>query len=341
MNKKTPVASFFKDHVREFGLVGVIVIISVLMQIQTGGKFLTFGNINSLLAETAVLAILSIGMMMVIITAGIDLSIGATMALSAMVSTSLMKATLDSAGIFTNPFVAIIISVVIGAVCGFLIGNLIAHFRIPPIIATLGMMYVYRGITYIVSNGSWVLQQHMSKSFLGIATGNIFGLNNLVWIAIVLYIIAYVFMNYSKTGREIYAVGNDPESARVSGINTKRVLIMVYCIMGAIAGLAGILYVCKYAAAQGETATGYEMNVIAACVLGGVSINGGSGKVPGVLLGALLFGVLQNALPLINNSAFYQELIRGSIILVSVLINIFLQRRVQKKAILRKEELLS
>lgn len=331
--------SFFKNNVRELGLIVIIILISVLMNIYTGGGFITFGNINNLLSEASILAILAIGMMMVIITGGIDLSIGATMALSAMVSTSLMKTAILSGagGLFTNPLVAILIAVAIGTICGVIIGELVSKMHIFPIIATLGMMYVYRGVTYLVSGGSWVLQQHMSKEFLAVATGKFLGINNLIWITAILYIAAFFFMNYTKTGREIYAVGNDEESARVSGINTSRVLTMSYAIMGAIAGLAGILYVCKYAAAQGETATGYEMNVIAACVLGGVSISGGSGKVQGVLLGALLFGVLQNALPQISNSAFYQDLIRGAIILVSVLLNIVLARRVDRKAIEERE----
>lgn len=327
---------FMSANSREIGLFLILVVLAVFVQFRSGGKFLTLGNINDMLAETAVLAILSIGMMMVIITTGIDLSIGATMALSAMVATNVMKSNLSRGGFFTNTFVIIVISVIVGCVCGFLVGLLVSRLHIPPIIATLGMMNIFRGATYLVSNGSWVLQKDMTQSFMNLATGRILGLNNLVWIAIALYIIAYFFMNYTRKGRQIYAVGNDEESARVSGINTKNTLVLVYTIMGALAGLAGILYVCKYAAAQGETATGYEMNVIAACVLGGVSIAGGTGKVHGVLLGALLFGMLNNALPLINISPFWQEAIRGAVILVSVLANIMLQRRMAHQALERR-----
>lgn len=340
MNNSSKTHTFLKNNSRELGLIAIIILMTAMLNSQTGGKFFTFSNINNMLSETSVLAILSLGMMTVIITGGIDLSIGASMALSAMVSTSLMKHSMANTGIFTNPYIAIIIAIAVGTLCGFIVGLLVSHLKIFPIIATLGMMYVYRGLTYIISGGSWVLQQNMSTSFLSIATGNILGINNLIWITAFLYIVFFIFMNYTKTGRQIYAVGNDEESARVSGINTKKTLTLVYSIMGAIAGLAGILYVCKYAAAQGETATGYEMNVIAACVLGGVSISGGTGKVQGVLLGALLFGVLQNALPLISNSQFIQDFIRGAIILVSVLFNIILSRRVEKKAIERKEKAL-
>lgn len=318
-------------NIREVGLIAVIIIIAIFVQIRSGGNFLTMTNLNDMIVETAVLAILAVGMMMVIITGGIDLSIGATMALSAMVSCTVLK---------YNPglpvVVIVLVAIATGAVCGFVIGNLVSRLYILPIIATLGMMNVYRGSTYLVSNGGWILQKDMTKEFMGLATGKFLGINNLVCIAIVVYAAGYYFLNYTRKGRQIYAVGNSIESARVSGINTKSVLTLVYSLMGATAGLGGVLYVCKYAAAQGETATGYEMSVIAACVLGGVSISGGVGKVQGVLLGALLFGMLNNALPLIQVSAFWQEAIRGLLILFSILVNALMQRRVTQKALERR-----
>ena len=218
----------------------------------------------------------------------------------------------------------------------FINGTLVAKLKILPIIATLGMMNIYRGLTYLVANGSWVKQQEMGTKFLSIATGKFLGINNLIVVAIVVYIIAAFFLNKTRTGRKIYAVGNSEESARVSGIKTDRTLIMVYTILGAVAGLGGILYVCKYGVAQGETCTGYEMNVIAACVLGGVSINGGTGRVQGVLLGAVLLGILNNAMPLIHVSSFWQEAIRGLIILLSIIANSLIQRNVEMKALRRR-----
>lgn len=325
--------SILSENFREMGLILIIILISILVQFRSGGSFLTAENINNILVETAVLAILSVGMMMVIITGGIDLSIGATMALAGMVGTTVLK---SNSGI--NPVFIILIAVIVGTVCGLFIGFLIARLKVLPIIATLGMMYVYRGITYLVSNGSWVLQKDMTKEFMGIATGSFMGINYLIWISVFVYLIGYYFMNYSRKGRQIYAVGNSMESAMVSGIKTKNVLVLVYTLMGMIAGLAGILYVCKYAASQGETATGYEMNVIAACVLGGVSISGGVGKVQGVLLGALLFGVLNNALPLMHISPFYQEGLKGLIILLSIVINAVIQRRVSRRSLERRSE---
>ena len=322
---------FFSDNIREISLILVMIVISIFVQFRSGGNFFTGGNISDLLTETAILAILAVGMMMVIITAGIDLSIGAIMALAGMIGTTVLK---ENKGV--NPIIIILIAVVIGIVCGMINGTLVSRFKILPIIATLGMMNIFRGLTYLVSKGSWVLQNDMPSSFLGIATGKVFGINNLVVMALVIYAIGYVFLNYLRTGRKIYAVGNSEESAEVSGIKTKRILWLAYTIMGAIAGFAGLLYVCKFGAAQGETAVGYEMNVIAACVLGGVSISGGTGKVQGVLLGALLLGLLNNAMPLINISAFWQEAIRGLIIVLSVMSNALIQRNVEMKALRRR-----
>ncbi len=325
------VKKFLSSNIREISLIIVMIAISLFVQFRSGGNFFTMENISDMLTETAVLAISAVGMMMVIVTGGIDLSIGAVMALGAMVGCTVLKNNQSVPG-----FVIILISIAIGLVCGLINGTLVAKLKILPIIATLGMMNIFRGVTYLVANGSWVKQQEMGSAFLSIATGKFLGINNLIVIAIIVYAIAGFFMNKTRTGRKIYAVGNSEESARVSGIKTDRTLIMVYAILGAVAGLGGILYVCKYGVAQGETCTGYEMNVIAACVLGGVSINGGTGRVQGVLLGAILLGILNNAMPLIQVSSFWQEAIRGLIILLSIITNSLIQRNVEMKALRRR-----
>lgn len=322
---------FFGRNVRELSLLLLIVVLALLANLRSGGLFLTFKNVGDLLSETSMLIIATMGMMMVIITSGIDLSIGSTMALSGMIATTVLKNNLD-----LNPVLVVLIAVGVGLVAGLFNGFLIAYLNVLPIIATLGTMNMYRGITYMVSGGSWVLQQDMSKSFMNIATGQFLGFKYMVWIALVVVVMAWYYLNYSRAGRQIYAVGNSIESARVSGIPTKRVLLGVYGIMGACAGLAGVLYVCKYAAAQGETATGYEMNVIAACVLGGVAVSGGVGKVQGVVLGAIMLGMLNNALPLMKISPFWQDALRGLIILISILINALISRRATKKALERR-----
>jgi rhamnose transport system permease protein len=328
-DKKNKSASINKF--RELGLLGFIILISILVQFRNP-SFLTFENINDTLTNTAILAILAVGMMLVIVTRGIDLSIGATLALSGMISALTVSA---YPGI--PPILAILLGMLIGTACGALLGLLVAKGGILPIIASLGLMNIYRGFTFIASGGKWVSADQMSKGFKSIATGKILGINTLIFIAVIIYIIFYYFINHTRTGRQIYAVGSNPESAKISGINNAKILWMVYTIMGALSGLAGVLWVSKFASAQGDTAMGYELTVIAACVLGGVSIAGGSGKISGIILGTLLLGILNNALPLINISPFWQQAIQGFIILFAVLVNVIVKRGVDKNNLMRRK----
>lgn len=325
------IKKLFSANIREISLIIVMIAIAFFVQYRSGGNFFTAENIGDMLKETAVLAICATGMMCVMITGGIDLSIGAIMALGAMVAGTVLK---YNQGL--PNFVIVLIAIGVGLVCGIINGALVSGLHIIPIIATLGTMNIFRGITYLVANGSWIKQQEMGEKFLSLATGSVFGVNNLILIVIVVYIAAAFFMTQTRTGRKIYAVGNSEENARVSGIKTQRTLVMAYAILGAVAGLGGILYVCKYGVAQGETCVGYEMNVIAACVLGGVSVTGGTGRVPGVLLGAIMLGMLNNAMPLIHISAFWQDAIRGLIILLSIIANSLIRRNVENKALRRR-----
>jgi rhamnose transport system permease protein len=205
-----------------------------------------------------------------------------------------------------------------------------------PIIATLGLMNIVRGLTFMVSGGKWVSSYQMSTGFKAIATGKTLGLNNLVIIAIVVYALAWYFMNHTRTGRRIYAVGSNPEAAAISGIPKKRLVFLAYALMGALAGLAGVLWVAKFASAQGDTAMGYELQVIAACILGGVSISGGVGRLSGLILGTVLLGILNNALPLINVSPFWQMGIQGITVLAAVITNVMVKRNTDRNALRRR-----
>jgi rhamnose transport system permease protein len=319
------------EKFRELGLVLFIVVVSAAVQARNH-EFLTVLNIGQLLTNTAILGILSAGMMMVLLTGGIDLSIGATMAFSGMVTALTVRG---------NPGIPAAILVlegtVIGAAAGFVIGILIARFSILPIIASLGLMNVIRGLTYMVSGGRWVSAYQMSEGFKALATGRILGVNNLIVIAIITYVLFYYFITYTRTGRRIYAVGSNPEAAEITGLPRKRIVTLVYVLMGALAGLSGVLWVAKFASAQGDTAAGYEMNVIAACVLGGVSVSGGRGKVAGLLLGVILFGILANALPLINVSPFWQQAIQGFVILAAIITNVLIKRNNDRTALRSRE----
>jgi rhamnose transport system permease protein len=315
---------------RELGLLVFIAVLCAAVQLRNP-KFLSLSNINDLLANTAILGILAVGMMMVLLTAGIDLSIGATLALAGMVSALTVLA---HPGI--PPVLSVLEGIAVGTAAGALIGLLIARFDVLPIIATLGFMYILRGITYVVSGGAWVSSYQMSDGFKALATGTVLGVSNLIIIAVVIFVVFAYFINNTRTGRQIYAVGSNAAAADVSGIPRRRVVWLVYAIMGALAGLAGVLWVAKFASAQGDTATGYELNVIAATVLGGVSISGGSGRVSGLILGTILLGILNNALPLVNVSPFWQQAIQGVVILAAVLTNVVVKRNNQRVALRRR-----
>ncbi|WP_211286666.1 ABC transporter permease [Terribacillus saccharophilus] len=328
MEKKNPMALFYQF--RELGLFFFIVILCMGVQLRNP-SFLTGENILDMATNTSILVILALGMMIVLITRGIDLSIGAVIALSGMLTAQLVAANPT-----VNPFLCLLIGTVIGALCGMVIGVLVAKVGLLPIIATLALMNIFRGLTFLVSDGEWVSSYQMSESFVEIATGTFLGLNHLIWIAVLFCLVFFYFLNYTRTGRQIYAVGSNPQSAAVSGIKQGRILFLVYTITGGLSGLCGVLWVSKFASAQGDTASGYELTVIAACILGGVSIAGGSGKLAGVLLGAILLGILNNALPLLNVSPFWQNGIQGFIILLAVIVNAVVKRRVERTHLLRR-----
>ncbi|HTU01447.1 MAG TPA: ABC transporter permease [Candidatus Sulfotelmatobacter sp.] len=323
-------AASYTESFRELGLLVFIGIICLAVQLRNPA-FLTLSNIADLLTNTAILSILSVGMMMVILTRGIDLSVGATIALAGMVS----ALTVNSFRAI-SPVVSVLEGMAVGTVAGVLIGALIARFNVLPIIATLGFMNILRGLTYVVSKGAWVSAYQMSDGFKAIASGGVAGISTPIIIAVAINLAFFYFINHMRTGRQIYAVGSNPEAADISGIPRRRIILMVYTVQGALAGLGGVIWVAKFASAQSDTALGFELSVIAATVLGGVSISGGSGKVSGLILGTILFGILNNALPLINVSPFWQQAIQGIVILAAVLTNVLVKRNSQRFALRRR-----
>lgn len=306
---------------RELGMVGAILLLCALVQ-SRNASFFSLENFDDILTNTAILGILAVGMMPVMISRGIDLSLGSTLALSGMVVTKLMISYPELPVIL-----AVLLGILIGMACGAVVGSLIAWGGVPPIIASMGMMNAFRGITYVISDGKWVSAHQMTPEFTAIATGRVMGINNLVIIAVGVFAAAYIFLQHINTGRKIYAIGSNPGAAEISGIHTKKILCLIYVIMGGLSGLCGILWVSKYASAQGNTAAGYEMSVIAACVLGGVSVDGGAGKIGGLILGVLFYGILSNSLPMLNVSSFWQQSIQAVIILAAVILNVLIKRR--------------
>ena len=329
---KQKLRRFVSDHSQEAALILIIIAVGFLVQLRTGGSFLTASNLNELMREASMLIMVSVGMMIVIVSGGIDLSVGSVMGLSGMIAALVLR---DHRQI---PVAALfLIALGVGLICGTITGFVVAKLRIFPLIGTLGTCDILRGVIYLFSKGEWVSQTDMTEGFLAISTGTFLGINYMVWFAVIVVAFGFVFMGHTRFGRHIYAVGNSEANARISGIDTERTKWAAYMLSGMVAGLAGLLWVCKYACAQGTTATGFELIVIASVVLGGVSITGGSGTVAGVVLGSLLFGMLSNILPLIQVSSFWQRAIRGAVILISVIINALVSRRAARKALERRE----
>ncbi len=313
---------------REASLLLVMVLLCGLIQWRSGGMFLTTTVISQIAQNYAYIAVLAFGMLLVLLIGGIDISIGATVALSGMSTCLLMRD-----GVITNPAVAYGFSILIGCICGLVIGVVISKGKVIPIIATLGMQYIFRGLTYYVSDSLWVSSDKMLPGFKAFGQGYFLGISNLFWIVLVVFVAMLVFLKWTSFGRQIYAVGSNPEAAKISGIRIDRVKTIVYTINGGIAGLGGAMYTSLYASAQGNMATGSEMDVIAACVIGGISLNGGQGNAFGVLLGAVTIAIISKSLSLVGIDPFWQRALKGAVILLAVLVNILVQRNAARKAL--------
>lgn len=316
---------------REISLLLVLVLLCAFIQFRNH-NFLTFNVINGIFKNYAYTMVLSFGMLLVLLIGGIDISVGATLALSGMSAAILMKE-----GVLTSALSVYLVSTVIGLVCGVLIGLVITKGKVIPIIATLGFQYIYRGLTYAISDSDWVGTSEMTMGFKQFAQDSILGINHLICITIVVFVIFLIFLKWSNFGRQIYAVGSNADAAKISGIRIDRVKIAVYTINGAIAGLCGAMLTGYYATAQPDMATASEMDVIAACVIGGVSLDGGQGNAVGVLLGAITIAVISKSLSMVGINAFWQQALKGGIILCAVVINVLVQRAADRRALEGRE----
>ena len=313
-------------------LLAVILILLFIIVTILSPSFLTPKSLSDMLKNNAVTIIMSLGMLCVMLVGGIDISIMSSLALSGMAIGMLLKYEHISGTVL--PF---IIAILIGTACGFVVGLVISRANVPPIIATMGFMYIYRAMGYLISNGGEWASAAALGEFKDFATSNFLGLNCVIWVIIICYVIFFFFMKWTRTGRKIYAVGSNPSAAEVSGINVKNIKLMVYTIMGLLAGLGGALQVAVYASAMPDMQQGGEMDVIAACVIGGVSMNGGRGSVIGALLGSVILATIARALPLVGIDALWQNTIKGVLILVVVVVTVILQRIADRNALRGRE----
>lgn len=295
------------------GILSVLLLISVALSILSP-VFLTTSNILSVLLQISNNMFLALGMTLIIILGGIDLSIGSIVA---------MSGTLTVGFIVTDGLpmgLAIVLGLLIGTASGFFNGVIIAKFRVPAFIVTLAMMNMARGIAYIYSGGRST--RIMDEAFVRIGTGRLFGfIPYPVIYMIILIVIFSVLLGKTKFGTYIYAVGGNRESAHLSGVPIKRVEIAVYTISGFLAAFAGLVLSSRMFSGQPASGAGYEMDAIAACVLGGISMSGGTGRISGTVIGAIVIGIISNGLNLMGVSSFWQLVVKGAIILVAILID--------------------
>jgi rhamnose transport system permease protein len=285
-------------------------------------QFATPSNLANVFNDTAILIILALGQMVVILTRCIDLSVAANLALTGMI------VALVSLAAPAIPVPALILAaLVIGAAQGAVNGLLVWKAHIPPIVVTLGTLTIYRGVIFLISNGEWINAHEMSDAFKAFPRTIILGLPMLSWIAVATVAVFSVLATRTALGRAFLAVGGNPHAAIYAGIDVGRTRFAAFVISGALAGLSGYLWVARYAVAYVDIAAGFELDVIAACVIGGISIAGGIGTVAGAVLGALFLGVIKNALPVIDISPFWQLAISGLAIILAVAFNARAERR--------------
>jgi ribose transport system permease protein len=301
----------------------IALLIMVIAMSLLSDTFLTPENGWNILRQISVNLCLSIGMTLIILSGGIDLSVGAILALSGAVAAGLLRngipiPAFDVLLQFTVPG-AIISGIVVGLALGAFNGFVITRFRLPPFVATLGMFSIARGLTMLWTGGFPITGLAASFGFIG--TGIVLGVPMPVWICLALVAIFVVVTQRTRFGRYLYAVGGNERAARLTGLRVNRVKLWVYTLGGGLAGVAGLLVTARLDSAQPNAGLGYELDSIAAVVIGGTSLSGGRGSIMGTVLGCLIIGVLNNGLFLLNVSPFWQQVIKGLVILVAVAID--------------------
>lgn len=316
---------------RESLLVAAIAVLLALIALRFPG-FVAPTNLARVYNDSSILVILALGQMAVILTRCIDLSMAANLALCGMVAAMLNTA-------FPGLPIPLVIlaAMALGALLGMVNGTLVWKLDIPPIVVTLGTLTIYRGLIFLLTDGKWINAHEMSDEFKALPRFELAGAPVLSWLSLMIIALMFVVMTRTPLGRAFYAVGGNPHAAVYTGIDVGRTRFFAYCLSGALAGLSGYLWVSRYAVAYVDIAAGFELDIIAACVIGGISIAGGIGSVPGAVLGALFLGVIKNALPVINISPFAQMAISGTVIIIAVAVNARAERR-KGRVILRKAE---
>ena len=316
MNQRIKASDIFAKYGIVFVLLALIIVFSIMSPI-----FLRVENLLNILTQVSVVGIVAVGMTMVLITGGIDLSVGSIIGVACVLIAELL---LNG----VNTILAVVITLIVGTLLGTLNGFFINEVQIPPLIATLGMMTSLRGVAYLITGGMPVFGFSSDITVLG--QSGLYG-----WIPVpviimsIVFILGYLFMEKTKHGRYIYGVGGNEEATRLSGINVKKIKYIVYSISGLLCALAGIVLLARINSGQPKAGSGYEMDVITAVVLGGVSISGGEGRIGFVVIGVLFMGILTNGMILLNVQEYVQWVIKGMALLMAVGFDRYVQTRKQ------------
>jgi ribose transport system permease protein len=309
-------------YLRKFQSLIALLILCIIISVLSD-RFLTIDNGWNVLRQIAVNVCISVGMTLIVLTAGIDLSVGSVLALCGAITAGLLKNGIDipSGDLFIGFTLmgALLAGIIAGALLGLFNGFVITRFRVPPFVATLAMLTIARGFTMLWTQGHPI--SNMGAKFAVIGTGWLLGMPVPVWIAAIVVLLAVFLTQQTRLGRYIYAIGGNENAAILSGIEINKVKLVVYGLAGALAAVGGIMVTSRLDSAQPNAGAGYELDAIAAVVIGGTSLSGGKGSVWGTVMGAIIIGVLNNGLVLLNVSPFWQQVVKGGVILIAVIID--------------------
>jgi len=316
-------------RLRELGLFVVLAATVLVFSVQAT-NFATVGNWQDIATDVAMVVTVAVGETMVVLTRNIDLSVGSVVGLTAYISS---KTLAEHNG---APIVLIVlIAVAVGAACGIVNGLLVTVGRIPAIIATLATLSIYRGVLFEITNGQNVFASQLPKEFLDLAAKTPAGLPSLAWIALGVAVLGGALLRWAPWARDFYAIGSNPDAARLAGIRVDRRVMTAFVMSGALAGLGGFMFAARFASVDAVAGRGFEFDVVTAVVIGGVNVFGGSGTVLGATLGALLVAVIDNGFTLLRISEFWKIFFEGTAIVVAVTIDALFKRRLQT-ALLRQ-----
>ncbi|MFM0176472.1 MULTISPECIES: L-arabinose ABC transporter permease AraH [unclassified Paraburkholderia] len=299
------------QQITEYSLIVIFVVMFVTMSL-TVDHFFSIENMLGLALSISQIGMVACTMMFCLASRDFDLSVGSTVAFAGVLCAMVLNAT-------GNTFIAIVAAVAAGGVIGFVNGAVIAYLRINALITTLATMEIVRGLGFIVSHGQAVGVS--SDTFIALGGLSFFGVSLPIWVTLLCFIVFGVMLNQTVYGRNTLAIGGNPEASRLAGINVERTRVYIFLIQGAVTALAGVILASRITSGQPNAAEGFELNVISACVLGGVSLLGGRATISGVVIGVLIMGTVENVMNLMNIDAFYQYLVRGAILLAAVLLD--------------------